>query len=56
MNEFLSSKRALKGTIKKCVNDSAMEQDANMNWGGKKERLGNGFWKLILKNDLSLVN
>lgn len=24
--------------------------------GGKKEQLRNGIWKLVLKNDLSLVN
>lgn len=35
MNEFPLSKRALKGTIIKCVNDPALEQDANTYWGKK---------------------
>lgn len=54
MNEFPLSKKALKGTILKCVNDPALQQDANANWG-KKEQPGNGIWKFILKNELSLV-
>lgn len=53
-NEFPLSKRALESTTKKknCVNDPALEQDANSNQGKKIEQLGNGIWKLGFKNYL----
>lgn len=47
-------KEHLKAQLKKknCVNDPALEQDANSNQGKKIEQLGNGIWKLGFKNYL----